>query len=277
MNTVAFTKRYKIIIAATIGSCGFAGYYSYNFGPLAQNNKLIKLQKLFENGNKMNSPEMAKGICGRVKCLMPNAPHWDNDTMSAPHQPFSWIIGCDGLYELSQCENDYDKLILLGHSKDWIKRRSLNIDKDRYFNLYLFPQKSNKYNVIWANWDGIFQLLLTTSLPIYNRIKKFKEELKTLTFDEIEQKAGFIFHEIGYRDSRFMTKEKFLSMNEEDITIVDVRFFFYCYMCVSKYFKGDGYTVTKDGKIGCKEYWMENIKLSDIDKIKTVKLNVDID
>ena len=47
-------------------------------------------------------------------------------------------------------------------------------------------------------------------------------------------------------------------------------------MCVSKLFSGDGYTVDKDGNIGCKEYLIKNMTLKEIDKLKIIKLNVSL-
>ena len=80
-------------------------------------------------------------------------------------------------------------------------------------------------------------------------------------------------NELKLKDDRYMTTERFLEINPNDITLMDVRFLLYCWG-FKKYFDGKGYTMDKNGNIGCKEYLMNNLKLSDIDNLMVIRLNV---
>ena len=108
----------------------------------------------------------------------------------------------------------------------------------------------------------------------------FREELQTVPFDDIESKSDFQFLDVyergPFEDDRYLTKDRFLNIKQDELTLVDVRFFLWCYMGLSSLFDGAGYTMDASGNRGCKEYLMKNMKVSDIDNLKVVKLNVNI-
>eukprot|EP01084_Bolivina_argentea_P293660 505095_1 len=274
------TRKYAIGIVSIV-VCGTAAYYLQRYvNNKKSDEKLNKVQELFEKGQPLKSAETVKGIHGRIKFFIPKdtidkngKAHW----MSQYHMPCSWVVGSCGLYELSQCKSDYDKLLKLGWTDSWIKQQLQKYQKC-HFNLYLFPEKSSNYTVIWATWDGIFQFLKQNEYEIFKRTQKFKQILKQMTWDEIQQKGEFQFEEIDNKwhlDPRFMTKEKFLSIPQTKLTIVHVRLLFYCYMCLSRLFSGHGYTVDKNGKLGCKEYIIKNMRLEDIANLKMVELKIE--
>ena len=197
-------------------------------------------------------------------------------TLSHPINPFSWVFGSDGLYSLSQCTDHYQMCIRLGFDKDWIEMRLLN---GSVFNLYLFPAFSEQYTAVCATWNGVFHLFETEEPEIYAKLESFRSELIHSSFEDIESKSDFEFLDVGRRgpsDNRYLTKERFLSIKDEDLTLVDCRFFLYCYMGLSRFFDGDGYTVDKDGERGCKEYLIKNVRLDEIAGLRTVPLNVKI-
>ena len=250
----------------------------YNVLQYYQQNKLIAnrlniIQKLFENGEPLESPDIAQGIVGRLKIMRPS----DSNsfyTLSNKNKPFSFVVEGVGLYNLSQYKTDYDKVISLGHEKRYIAN---SLKKRYYFNLYLFPEKSNQYQCLVATWDNVFKLIFQTEPEIYKKIEKFKDDLENKTYDEIESESDFEFlriYQLGIKDGRYMTKQRFLAKDEDEITISDVRFILYCWMGLNKLSSGDGYTTDKHGNKGCKEYLMNNMKLNDINQLKVVHLNV---
>eukprot|EP01083_Nonionella_stella_P028665 78945_1 len=270
--------RYNQLFAGAYCSItGLAGYYVWNqrnqnIRNQTERNNLHKIHNAFINAQPLDSPTSASGICGRVKCMKPD----QLTHLSGAHKPYSWITGSEGLYNISQCATDFDKLMLLGFEKDWIHLQLLNGNN---FNLYLFPAHSKHYTAKWATWDGVFELLTHHEPQIYAKVIRFKQELQSVAFDEIESKSDFEFLDVEDRgpiDPRYLSKERFLAIKDEDLSLVDVRFFLYCYMGLSRYFDGDGYTVDKHGEIGCKEWLIKNMKLDEMENLKVIPLNITI-
>ena len=273
------SSKYNALLAGAYCSLtGIAGYYAYkghNYlsaekSPTQQN--LLKVQKAFIYGEALESADNALNICGRIKCMkVDQLTH-----LSGTHKPFSWVIGNCGLYQLSKCKSDYDKLLLLGAEKDWIE---LQLWNGNHFNLYLFPEISDNYTAKWATWQGVFELLKENESEIYKKILPFKEDLINTPFDDIEAKSSFEYldvEELGPKDPRYLTKDRFLNINDDELTLSDSRFLLYCYLGLSKYFDGNGYTKDEYGKKGCKEYLIKNMKLDDMENIKLIELDVKI-
>lgn len=275
---MASQRLWRHLLASSAAICSGLGaykYYQYKENKSLEL-RLMKVQELFEQGKAMESAEIAKGICARVKPLYNSEMNMNEIWLSHPSNPCSWVIGNCGLYELSKCKTDFDKLIKLGWTEEWLIPH-LESDTDTQYILFLFPEKSSNYQVIWATWDGLLQFLRDTDYSIFARVSKFKQELKMRSFQEIQSRSKFKFEEVDDKwtsDPRFLSKDKFLQIADEELSIVDVRLFLYCYMCVSVLFTGDGYTVDKDGNVGCKEYLIKNMPLKDIDNLKSVQLNV---
>lgn len=220
----------------------------------------------------MKSEEMGYNVCGRIKCMKPG----ELSHLSNPMKPFSWVFASDGLFCLSQCTDHYQMCIRLGFERDWMEMQLLN---GNVFSLYLFPESSKDYTAVCATWNGVFHLLESEEPEIYAKLEPFRSELIDCSFEDIESKSDFEFLDVedrGPGDDRYLTKERFLSIADEDLTLVDCRFFLYCYVGLSKYYGGDGCTVDKDGKRGCKEYLIKNMKLDEIAGMKMVPLNIKI-
>ena len=273
------SSKYNGILAGVYCSItGIAGYYTYKNlqsnaiedSPI--NSNLFNVEQAFLDEEELKSADDAINICGRIKCMKPN----ETTNLSNKHEPFSFIIGSCGLYNLSKYKSDYDKLILLGFTKEWIE---LQLYNGNQFNLYLFPEKSNNYKATLAKWDGIFELIKINEPEIHKKIVPFIKELKDTPFEDIEAKSDFEFldvDELGQNDKRYLTKQRFLEIKQDDLTLVDVRFFLYSFMGLTKYFDGDGYSVDQYGNKGCKQYLIKNIKLNEINNIKIIELNVQI-
>lgn len=278
------SQRYSSLLAgayvAITGLTGF-GAYSWKYPISASSDcaaesvqKIDKIRDAFLQSKPLESEEMCKNICGRIKCMRPVDDL--SSTLSHPIKPFSWVFGSDGLYSLSQCIDHYQMCMRLGFEKDWIERQLL---RGNTFNLYLFPEFSEHYTAVCATWSGIFQLLEAEEPEIYAKIKLFRSELIHTSFEDIESKSDFEFLDVAHRgpgDDRYLTKERFLNINDEDLTLVDCRLFLYCYMGLRRFYDGDGYTVDKEGKRGCKEYLIKNMRLNEIAGLRTVPLNVKI-
>eukprot|EP01084_Bolivina_argentea_P255518 429789_1 len=260
----------KTALTAMIGLGGSSGVYIWwwSNNQVSVEDRLIKIKNSFENYQPLESKAIGNGICARIKCMKPNKPN-SFYHFTTKNKPYSWCFGDDGIYDLSQCENDHEKLIVLGLNEEAIKIR---LKKNYYWNLYLFPQQGENYECFEGTWDGIFELLEQNEPEIFERIKSFQSDLKTKTFDEIESMSDLKFWQMK-RASK-MTKERFLEINKEDITLIDTRFLFYCYLDLNEYFAGNGYTVDCNGKIGCKEYIIKNMELTNVEKIKQIKLTV---
>ena len=264
-------------IAATSAGGGYIVYNKYN--PYQENTlihkRLLTAENAFRQKEAIQSADDIKEVYGRIKAMNPE----DSNsfyTLCGAHKPYAFVVGNCGLYNLTQCKTDYDKLIVLGLEKEWIQRK---LKQNLTFNLYLFPGKSEEYSVVDASWDGVFQLLSQTQPEIYRKIKKYQDDFKSKSFEEIESECNFKFLDVsqnGRKDPRYMTKERFLEIPDENVSIVDARLLLYCFMNLAKCFSGTGYTVDENGNVGCKEYLITNMKLTDIDHLKCIELNVDI-
>ena len=99
--------------------------------------RLNKICDALIKGKQLKCNKITKGICCRIKCLRPN--HLTN--LSKPHKPYSFIMGDDGIYKLTQFKSDFDKLIYIGLSHKYIESQ---INKGYQYKIYLFPEKSKK-------------------------------------------------------------------------------------------------------------------------------------
>eukprot|EP01084_Bolivina_argentea_P130872 231040_1 len=271
---MSFKSIRTAVISTAVGIFGYVLYKTY-MKHESKEEQLSKLQKLFETGEQMQSAKDAEGVCARIKCMKPN----DSNSVyyfCGKHRPFSFVVGKQGIYKLNQCKSDYERLISLGLTQKWIK---LQLKKGYSFELLLFPEAGVNYQCFEATWDGIFDLFKQSFPEIYERMKNFKNDLKTKSYDEIESLADFEFFDVeqaGFDDPRYMNKERFLSIKKEDISLVNVRLLLYCFVCLNKYFTGSGFTVDTHGNVGCKEYLVHNIKLISIVSLKRVKLRVEL-
>jgi len=272
------SQSYHAVLAAITGLAGY-GAYSWNTavaGSASNDSVSLNIDKIrvaFESSTMLESEEMGQHICGRIKCMKPG----ESTTLSNPIKPFSWVFGSDGLFALSQCSSHYQMCMRLGFERDWIE---LQLLKGRHFNLFLFPESSEHYTAVCATWNGVFRLLEAEEPEVYSKLKAFKEDLMSTSFEDIESKSDFEFIDVeerGMSDDRYLSKERFLQIDDEALTLVDCRFFLYCFVGLSRYYNGDGYTMEPDGKRGVKEYLIRNMKLDEMDGMKVVPLNVDLE
>lgn len=233
--------------------------------------KLAVVESAFQRGIPLQSPKDADGLCGRVMHIGTSG--WPERMAGNLWKPYAFVMGGDGLYEISQCLSDYDKLIMLGFDEEWIK---VKLQKEgTHFVLTIFPESSEKYAVRQATWDGVFELIEETQPDVFHKIKKYRQDIMNRSCAEIEAECEWDFLTVNEnrRDPRNLTAEKFLAMDPEDITIAHARFLLYSW-ALNRQFLGTGYTVDKNGTIGVKEYLMTNVYVTDVDNLKSVKLDV---
>eukprot|EP01084_Bolivina_argentea_P197553 338525_1 len=262
----------KIIAAVTIvfASVVLARYYyqKKNTDPIDKSLSLVA--NAFKNGKPLTGSPPIEFV-GRIQY----EPY--NGYLTKTVRPYAFVSGEDGIYEMSKEKTDNDKCLFVGMEINWMKSQC---NKGRKFRLILFPKAINEHKAIWMTWDNTFNLLKEKyNNNIYPRIKPFMNDLKTKTFQEITRDADFNFAEVeenGISDPNYMTFEKFVNIPKQQVTLIDVRLFLFCWLHLNELFDGDGYTQDENGKRGCKEYLFPNIKLDDIPHLHIVPLNIQV-
>ena len=200
-----------------------------------------------------------------------------NGYLTKTVRSFAFVSAEDGIYDMSQKRNDTDKCLFVGFDTNWIRNQC---NKNRKFRLLLFPKYADNYQAIWCKWDNIFDLFKRKYYDqIYIRIKPFINDLKTKSFAEITKDIDFKFSDVeenGPSDPNYMSFDKFTSMPINEVSLVDVRLFLYCWLHFNELFDGDGYTQDENGDKGCKEYIIPNIKLDDINNLHIIPLDVNV-
>ena len=104
-----------------VGYISYNRYNSYRETTL-MHKRLLTAESSFQNNQPLKSADDIKGVYGRIKAMNPN----DSNsfyTLCGAHKPYAFVVGNWGLYNLTQCKTDYDKLIVLGLEKEWIERK----------------------------------------------------------------------------------------------------------------------------------------------------------
>ncbi|MBN1803316.1 MAG: hypothetical protein JW891_17525 [Candidatus Lokiarchaeota archaeon] len=194
-------------------------------------------------------------LCGRIiRGVNPD----DFETLTDdPDRKLVMLMGPDGLQKLLGKES-YDMLVEIGYEKEYIQRK---LNEGNEFKLVVFKEGGE---AIIATWDNVINLVSKTYPNISNKIKDQIDDLKSTSFERIEEEAGFDFSKIdkiGKTDPRFMTHERYL---ESPNTLIAARAFLYFTVHLRELFSGDGYTYTTDGKRGLTEYIVPNKRISDL-------------
>ena len=233
--------------------------------------KLDIVEAAFQRGVPLRSQQDTEGLCGRVMRIGPSG--YPERMGGKMWKPYAFVMGGDGLYKISQCQSDYDKMLKLGFEAEWIK---FKLQQDgTYFVLTIFPEFADNYQCRQATWDGVFGLIEETEPEVFERIKKYRHEIMNRSCAEIEAECDWDFLTVNQnnKDPRHLTGDKFLAMDPKDITIVHARFLLYSW-ALNRQFDGGGYTMDKNGTVGVKEYLMTNVKMNDVDDMRIIKLDV---
>ena len=78
----------------------------------------------------------------------------------------------------------------------------------------------------------------------------------------------------GPKHPRCFTKDRFLNICDDELTLSDCRFFLHCHVSLSDCFNGNGSTADQHGKRGCEEYLIKNMELNNVRDLRLIKLNV---
>ena len=215
--------------------------------------------------NPKASKEAVSGVCGRI--IRGRVPG-DFETMTDdPSRKLVMLMGADGLAKLPGLSG-YEMLVEIGYEASYIERK---VTEGNQFKLVVFPEGGPAK---LATWGNVIAVVSSVYPDIASKLQRNAKELASVSFDEIERRAGFDFSEVdkaGPADPRYMTHERFAARSG---TLVDVRAFLYFTVHLRELFTGDGYTKTTDGRRGMMEYIAPNARLSDLGEHALITLTV---
>ena len=124
---ISSLPRVSLLCGAVAGS-GLLYYRYYYREKTSIQSKLDAVEVAFQRGIPLGSPQEAEHLCGRVMHIG----HYGYPKLMAGNRwkPYAFVMGGDGLYEISQCRSDFDKLMLfLASSFLAIVSRSLSVSR----------------------------------------------------------------------------------------------------------------------------------------------------
>jgi hypothetical protein len=192
---------------------------------------------------------------------------------------FAWVMGGDGL-KLFLKQSNIQVLRSIGGEDRWIRKR---LEIGRRFRLGIF-YKSDQ--CVPATWDGILSLIdKHYSKSISTKICQHADALKSMSFDEIEDRARLSFLEGAsyfdvnelpvngiFNDSRFMTEERF---SECQGTLEESRGFLYNRIGLTGLFDGSGFTKDSTGQLHVREYLQLNLLVRDLPGFRYLDISID--
>src|SRR5437660_1095131 len=115
------------------------------------------------------------GLCGRIqKGKCPS----DVEYMSDGWKRLAWVMGSDGLTAIFQ-KPSHEVFDLTGFESDWVRAK---LDQGNTFRLVVFPSLASTE----ATWTGLFGLIEKFYPEVLHSLLKYKEQLLTLSFLEIQ-------------------------------------------------------------------------------------------
>ncbi|KAJ3405945.1 hypothetical protein HDU80_000444 [Chytriomyces hyalinus] len=188
-----------------------------------------------------------------------------------PGKKLSWVFGPETLPRIVG-NSAAQAMLSLGFSKTWLLNRLRDGTRHR---LVLMQSPAD---CVLATWDSILRLIqIKYGDAVWGRVAPFISALKNTAFDEIDvagrlrQVAELPVHQkIVHPD--FYSADKFLAI--EEVTLYDVRGFFYHSIGCNYLFQGTGYALDGDSGERTPEYLMPNSLLCDIPN--SVLLNLDV-
>jgi hypothetical protein len=178
------------------------------------------------------------------------------------------VMGPGALRSLTG-KDPYDMLVQIGHTQEYIAHK---LSQGYRFHLALFNRPSEDLRL--ATWRNTLAIIAQAYPGSEAMIKAASRELKSRSFADFEQQAGFSLAEVdrlGAKDKRFMTLERLL---KSDGSPLSVRRFLYHITRLTELYSGDGYTWTHDGRRGVREYIMANRAISKLKGSQVFELKV---
>ena len=164
------------------------------------------------------------------------------------------ITGPDGLAKMPG-QDGYDILHTIGYSPHHIEDL---VQQGMQFKLAVFPESKVARA---ATWDNILDITGMAYPEAREDLLAHTDSLRTTPYADIEQEAGYRFHDVKKGDERYMTYERFLA-SPRDLTAA--RAFLYFSVHLRELYSGDGYTYTPSGERGLQEYAILNQPLREL-------------
>ena len=217
-------------------------------------------------------------IGGRVTRSSEEA-HFEYLQKDIDAKKFGWVMGGDGLI-LFLKQSNIHAIRSIGFEDRWIRKK---LEDGEHLRLGIFYRSDQ---CVPATWDGILSLV-DKHYPksISSKILQYENALKTMSFDEIEDRARlsylqgasyFDFDELsinGYStDPRFMSEERFVACEG---TLEESRGFLYNRLGLSRLFDGSGFSKHSGGQLCVREYLQPNVPVRNLPGFRYLDLTVD--
>lgn len=254
-----------------------------NTSQLANDTAVQTFADIFKRKNQLNvgsdpiNHELLQHLAGRVTRGSQES-HFVYLQKDRAAKKFAWVMGDDGLV-LFLTQSNLDALRSIGCEDRWIRKK---LEDGEHFRLGIFHKSKE---CVPATWDGLFSLVdRHYSENISSKIRRYAQELKQTSYDEIEARARisylggcsyFEVNEMGIdgnsTDPRFMSEERF---SECEGTLEECRGFLYNRMGLSRLFDGSGFTKDANGRLIVREYLQPNIPVQNIPAFRYLDLPI---
>ncbi len=224
--------------------------------------QLNEYRKLFEQ----NQLAKVDGLCGRI--IRGTKPEDFVTLTENPTRKLVMLMGPDGLEKIMG-KTDYEALVDIGYEPNYIVRKV--VDEGNQFKLVVFVEGSGAK---LATWDNVAAVVADVYPDIATKLYQNLEALKQMSFEDVENNAGFDFSEVdkvGAGDNRFMTYEQFRDGNDD---VVAARAFLYFSIHLRELFSGDGYTYDANGNRGLMEYITPNKSINTLGNSEVIDMLV---
>jgi len=180
------------------------------------------------------------------------------------------ITGPQGIRDLFG-KTGWQMLSEIGYPEEYVRRK---LSEGCKFSLVLFARPTGIFRI--ATWRNTIDVIALAHPELAPMLKAALPTLKKKSFLDFEREAGFSFEEVdakGLDDPRFMTAER---LAVSDGSPLAVRRFLYHVERLNELFTGNGYTLTREGRRGVREYVMLNRPLAELVDYALVDLKVDL-
>ncbi len=124
----------------------------------------------------------------------------------------SWVFGPEALTSFLG-KSTRDICLILGFGEEWLDAK---LEKGDEFKLAIFPSLGAA-EVKQATWDGVAHLLKSQYEEVWeSKIERHWEQIKTTSFDEIQQLAGYSMLQVNLvgrdHDTGESTDDRYMSL-----------------------------------------------------------------
>jgi hypothetical protein len=206
-------------------------------------------------------------LCGRI--IRGTSPEDFETLTNDSTRKIVMLMGPDGLEQLPG-RTGHDMLRTIGYAPHHIEHL---VEKGMDFRLAVFPESRIARP---ATWDNMLDITGMVYPEVREDLLAHRDKLQQVPFAEIQQQAGFNFHEVdrnGATDSRYMTPERFLA-SPRDLTAARALLYFSVHL--RELYSGDGYTHTAMGERGLQEYAILNQPLRELGNFALLDVEVEL-